>query len=86
MMMEADKEGGVAQGGVLREATTGWYSGNAGVGGVVSPFLASGITGAAAPDHSLFFLSRGDHPMRWTKPEFEVVEVTMEVTAYVARR
>ena len=24
--------------------------------------------------------------MRWTKPEFEVVEVTMEVTAYVARR
>ncbi|MFI5249978.1 MAG: pyrroloquinoline quinone precursor peptide PqqA [Gemmatimonadales bacterium] len=22
----------------------------------------------------------------WTKPEFEVVEVTMEVTAYVARR
>ena len=23
---------------------------------------------------------------RWTKPEFEVVEVTMEVTAYVARR
>jgi len=24
--------------------------------------------------------------MRWTKPEFEVVEVTMEVTAYVSRR
>jgi len=24
--------------------------------------------------------------MRWTKPVFEVVEVTMEVTAYVARR
>jgi coenzyme PQQ precursor peptide PqqA len=24
--------------------------------------------------------------MTWTKPEFEVVEVTMEVTAYVARR
>jgi coenzyme PQQ precursor peptide PqqA len=24
--------------------------------------------------------------MSWTKPEFEVVEVTMEVTAYVARR
>ncbi|MFI5248900.1 MAG: pyrroloquinoline quinone precursor peptide PqqA [Gemmatimonadales bacterium] len=22
----------------------------------------------------------------WQKPEFEVVEVTMEVTAYVARR
>lgn len=22
----------------------------------------------------------------WTKPEFEIVEVTMEVTAYVARR
>jgi coenzyme PQQ precursor peptide PqqA len=25
-------------------------------------------------------------PMQWSKPEFEVVEVTMEVTAYVARR
>ena len=24
--------------------------------------------------------------MQWSKPEFEVVEVTMEVTAYVARR
>jgi coenzyme PQQ precursor peptide PqqA len=24
--------------------------------------------------------------MTWSKPEFEVVEVTMEVTAYVARR
>ncbi|MFI5243055.1 MAG: pyrroloquinoline quinone precursor peptide PqqA [Gemmatimonadales bacterium] len=24
--------------------------------------------------------------MTWTKPEFEVVEVTMEITAYVARR
>ncbi len=24
--------------------------------------------------------------MTWTKPEFEIVEVTMEVTAYVARR
>jgi len=24
--------------------------------------------------------------MSWTKPEFEIVEVTMEVTAYVARR
>jgi coenzyme PQQ precursor peptide PqqA len=24
--------------------------------------------------------------MTWTKPEIEVVEVTMEVTAYVARR
>jgi coenzyme PQQ precursor peptide PqqA len=32
------------------------------------------------------FLSRGTILMRWTKPEFEVVEVTMEVTAYVARR
>ncbi|MGH7633341.1 MAG: pyrroloquinoline quinone precursor peptide PqqA [Gemmatimonadaceae bacterium] len=28
----------------------------------------------------------GGCPMSWTKPEFEVVEVTMEVTAYVARR
>jgi coenzyme PQQ precursor peptide PqqA len=24
--------------------------------------------------------------MTWTTPQFEVVEVTMEVTAYVARR
>jgi len=24
--------------------------------------------------------------MQWSKPEFEVVDVTMEVTAYVARR
>jgi len=24
--------------------------------------------------------------MTWQKPEFEVVDVTMEVTAYVARR
>jgi coenzyme PQQ precursor peptide PqqA len=31
-------------------------------------------------------LSRGDAQMQWSKPEFEVVEVTMEVTAYVARR
>jgi coenzyme PQQ precursor peptide PqqA len=29
---------------------------------------------------------REDSPMTWTKPEFEVVEVTMEVTGYVARR
>jgi coenzyme PQQ precursor peptide PqqA len=27
-----------------------------------------------------------DRAMTWSKPEFEVVEVTMEVTAYVARR
>ena len=27
-----------------------------------------------------------DIAMTWTKPEFEVVDVTMEVTAYVARR
>lgn len=26
----------------------------------------------------------GAHPMTWTKPEAEVVAVTMEVTAYVA--
>jgi coenzyme PQQ precursor peptide PqqA len=30
--------------------------------------------------------NRGVDVMSWTKPEFEVVEVTMEVTAYVARR
>jgi coenzyme PQQ precursor peptide PqqA len=35
--------------------------------------------------NSHFSLER-NHLMRWTKPEFEVVEVTMEVTAYVARR
>jgi coenzyme PQQ precursor peptide PqqA len=29
--------------------------------------------------------NREGHAMRWTTPEFEVVEVTMEVTAYVAR-
>ncbi|MGH7622355.1 MAG: pyrroloquinoline quinone precursor peptide PqqA [Gemmatimonadaceae bacterium] len=28
----------------------------------------------------------GSCSMTWTKPEFEVVEVTMEITAYVARR
>jgi coenzyme PQQ precursor peptide PqqA len=28
----------------------------------------------------------GGEDMTWTKPEIEVVEVTMEVTAYVARR
>jgi coenzyme PQQ precursor peptide PqqA len=28
----------------------------------------------------------GGETMTWTKPEFEIVEVTMEVTAYVARR
>jgi coenzyme PQQ precursor peptide PqqA len=31
-------------------------------------------------------LSRLGATMTWTKPEFEIVEVTMEVTAYVARR
>ena len=31
-------------------------------------------------------LGVGEYTMSWTKPEFEVVEVTMEVTAYVARR
>jgi coenzyme PQQ precursor peptide PqqA len=31
-------------------------------------------------------INAGEHPMRWTKPEFEVVDVTMEVTAYVARK
>jgi len=30
--------------------------------------------------------SQQENNMSWTKPEFEVVEVTMEVTAYVARR
>jgi coenzyme PQQ precursor peptide PqqA len=33
------------------------------------------------------FISLVEDPnMTWQKPEFEVVEVTMEVTAYVARR
>jgi coenzyme PQQ precursor peptide PqqA len=35
---------------------------------------------------SLATTNRGEETMTWTKPEFEVVEVTMEVTAYVARR
>jgi coenzyme PQQ precursor peptide PqqA len=39
-------------------------------------------SGAAAPVHNFSREVR----MRWTKPEFEVVDVTMEVTAYVARR
>jgi coenzyme PQQ precursor peptide PqqA len=29
-------------------------------------------------------LSAKDHTMSWTKPEAEIVAVTMEVTAYVA--
>jgi coenzyme PQQ precursor peptide PqqA len=28
----------------------------------------------------------GGHAMTWTKPEIEVVDVTLEITAYVARR
>jgi coenzyme PQQ precursor peptide PqqA len=35
---------------------------------------------------SLATVNLGEETMTWTKPEFEVVEVTMEVTAYVARR
>jgi coenzyme PQQ precursor peptide PqqA len=37
-------------------------------------------------DRTVSFFDREDSPMTWTKPEFEVVEVTMEVTGYVARR
>ena len=37
----------------------------------------------AASTHPPFYRS---DTMTWTKPEFEVVEVTMEITAYVARR
>ncbi|MBX6333460.1 MAG: pyrroloquinoline quinone precursor peptide PqqA [Gemmatimonadaceae bacterium] len=37
-------------------------------------------------DRVVVFFSRARYAMRWTKPEFEVVDVTMEVTAYVARR
>lgn len=32
------------------------------------------------------FPSTSEVVMKWEKPEFEVVDVTMEVTAYVARR
>ena len=40
--------------------------------------------GLAVRDQSPY--QPGEFAMKWTKPEFEVVEVTMEVTAYVARR
>jgi coenzyme PQQ precursor peptide PqqA len=39
-------------------------------------------SGPAGPGAPAF----GGEQMTWTKPEIEVVEVTMEVTAYVARR
>jgi coenzyme PQQ precursor peptide PqqA len=39
---------------------------------------------ASPASNSLPFSERA--AMQWTKPEFEVVDVTMEVTAYVARR
>jgi coenzyme PQQ precursor peptide PqqA len=37
-------------------------------------------------EHARRNSNREDARMTWTKPEFEIVEVTMEVTAYVARR
>lgn len=64
----------------LRVASTECYSDGEGVGDSTATFPWDRCGRAG---HSL--LSRGN-PMRWTKPEFEVVEVTMEVTAYVARR
>jgi coenzyme PQQ precursor peptide PqqA len=50
--------------------------------------------GSDDPAEWRFFIGFSTHPgpsfsrerHMWTKPEFEVVEVTMEVTAYVARR
>jgi coenzyme PQQ precursor peptide PqqA len=41
------------------------------------------LVSVVANTHQPFFRS---WMMTWTKPEFEVVEVTMEITAYVARR
>jgi coenzyme PQQ precursor peptide PqqA len=42
--------------------------------------------GAQIEQHARpLLLSRGT-VMTWNKPEFEVVDVTMEITAYVARR
>jgi coenzyme PQQ precursor peptide PqqA len=35
---------------------------------------------------ALSLFAREVSPMTWTKPEFEAIDVTMEVTAYVARR
>jgi hypothetical protein len=40
-----------------------------------------GVTTHGRPANSF---TTGGNPMTWTKPEAEVVAVTMEVTAYVA--
>jgi hypothetical protein len=40
--------------------------------------------GVVGPIGPIQFLSSGGCFMTWTKPEAEVVAVTMEVTAYVA--
>jgi coenzyme PQQ precursor peptide PqqA len=34
--------------------------------------------------HPKFSYTNPEHTMTWTKPEAEIVAVTMEVTAYVA--
>jgi len=47
----------------------------------VKTHTANGRREFLSPDHHT-----GRAVMTWTKPDFEVVEVTMEVTAYVARR
>ena len=49
--------------------------------GWVKP-LRQRFAGPCRPDQ--YQLS--EDAMSWTKPEFEIVDVTMEVTAYVARR
>ncbi|MGH7579305.1 MAG: hypothetical protein ACREM9_03980 [Gemmatimonadales bacterium] len=44
--------------------------------------MNQGVVGPTGSDHQLLYLWRVS--MTWTKPEAEVVAVTMEVTAYVA--
>jgi hypothetical protein len=43
-----------------------------------------GLTGSKHPQDHPSYHSFGAYTMTWTKPEAEVVAVTMEVTAYVA--
>jgi len=45
-----------------------------------------GTEQATVRERALRHPNREEERMQWTKPEFEIVEVTMEVTAYVARR
>jgi len=46
--------------------------------------VISGSDWVKAPTQIIVYLPCGANHMTWTKPEAEVVAVTMEVTAYVA--